>query len=432
MYDWLVGAIGAGGTLGLVFGGLLLLFLLSLGVLSWQVRRLKKSYSVPVVPYGEVQAAAVAAAVANFGKQPPLGEEEKTTNEPRRLTLCDSVMIDDERRLVLIRRDDVEHLIMVGSAGDMVIEHNIPVEPPPLDAVSMLAIARAEETPFMMLDGHQEESQETAQQGLESATKAEEEAGETTVDTPFFSLDESPSPSETSPEALPVTEDDILSDRPSGDINLTHEGDLAAGVASLFPERVASALPNSLAVSPHLGLQQTVPPQAAPQEKPQGQIQGGQHDISALPREEPPLASYFAGGPKKTIETRPTVNPQPQTMPAAPSRPPLSEPTQAAASPALSLNPFIRATPPVGKEAAPVPSVEASDEQKEAATPTQSAPTPTVPAAPSSPSSPSFINSFLGFPLEQLTKTGTVSPASKAHSPLPSQPKAAELKAKDS
>lgn len=42
-----------------------------------------------------------------------------------RLAITDAASIDDRRRLVLVRRDDVEHLIMIGGATDMVIESDI-------------------------------------------------------------------------------------------------------------------------------------------------------------------------------------------------------------------------------------------------------------------------------------------------------------------
>jgi hypothetical protein len=55
----------------------------------------------------------------------------------RRLDIVEQANIDGRRRLVLIRRDDVEHLIMTGGPVDVVIETGIgerrasePREPP--------------------------------------------------------------------------------------------------------------------------------------------------------------------------------------------------------------------------------------------------------------------------------------------------------------
>lgn len=49
--------------------------------------------------------------------------------------------VDAKRRLALIRRDDVEHLVLLGPSGETVIERNIPAPPaqtsrPPVDAAS--------------------------------------------------------------------------------------------------------------------------------------------------------------------------------------------------------------------------------------------------------------------------------------------------------
>jgi flagellar protein FliO/FliZ len=51
-----------------------------------------------------------------------------------RLAVIDATAVDSRRRLVLIRRDNVEHLVMIGGPSDVVIEQNIvravPVSPP--------------------------------------------------------------------------------------------------------------------------------------------------------------------------------------------------------------------------------------------------------------------------------------------------------------
>lgn len=48
----------------------------------------------------------------------------------RRLAVVDVTPLDTKRRLVLVRRDGVEHLVLLGSAGDLVIERGIPVAHP--------------------------------------------------------------------------------------------------------------------------------------------------------------------------------------------------------------------------------------------------------------------------------------------------------------
>ncbi|UNE55229.1 flagellar biosynthetic protein FliO [Bartonella machadoae] len=42
-----------------------------------------------------------------------------------RLTLCETIAIDRTRRLVLIRCDDKEHLLLIGGVTDIVVESNI-------------------------------------------------------------------------------------------------------------------------------------------------------------------------------------------------------------------------------------------------------------------------------------------------------------------
>src|SRR4051794_2179532 len=42
-----------------------------------------------------------------------------------RLAVVDSAPVDQRRRLVIIRRDNVEHLLMIGGLTDFVVEQNI-------------------------------------------------------------------------------------------------------------------------------------------------------------------------------------------------------------------------------------------------------------------------------------------------------------------
>ena len=48
----------------------------------------------------------------------------------RRLNVVDSVMIDPKRSLVIVRRDNVEHLILTGGPQDLVVESGIPTDRP--------------------------------------------------------------------------------------------------------------------------------------------------------------------------------------------------------------------------------------------------------------------------------------------------------------
>ncbi len=47
-----------------------------------------------------------------------------------RIAVIDAVRVDRRRTLILVRRDNVEHLVMIGGPKDLVIEANIMREPP--------------------------------------------------------------------------------------------------------------------------------------------------------------------------------------------------------------------------------------------------------------------------------------------------------------
>lgn len=57
----------------------------------------------------------------------------------KRLAIVEVAAVDAKRRLVLVRRDDREHLILLGASQDVVVEAGIPArgEPPrPLKAAT--------------------------------------------------------------------------------------------------------------------------------------------------------------------------------------------------------------------------------------------------------------------------------------------------------
>jgi hypothetical protein len=51
-------------------------------------------------------------------------------NRKTRLAVMDAAAVDSHRRLVLVRRDDVEHLILIGGPTDVVVEQNIRLQTP--------------------------------------------------------------------------------------------------------------------------------------------------------------------------------------------------------------------------------------------------------------------------------------------------------------
>lgn len=74
----------------------------------------------------------VAAAVAVYRKL--RGQPMSFSISPRtprhRISVVDTAVIDRQHRLVLVRRDSVEHLILIGGSRDMVVESNIPAAQP--------------------------------------------------------------------------------------------------------------------------------------------------------------------------------------------------------------------------------------------------------------------------------------------------------------
>ena len=84
-----------------------LIFVLALiGVLAWLARR-----------YG------------------PGGRMAMAPGRNRRLAIVETRPLDGRRRLVLVRRDDVEHLLLLGAGGEVVVETGIPAgtDAPPAD-----------------------------------------------------------------------------------------------------------------------------------------------------------------------------------------------------------------------------------------------------------------------------------------------------------
>lgn len=54
-----------------------------------------------------------------------LGMPTLSRNRPRRLRVVEIVALDPRRRLVLVRRDDREHLLLIGGPTDLAVEAGI-------------------------------------------------------------------------------------------------------------------------------------------------------------------------------------------------------------------------------------------------------------------------------------------------------------------
>ncbi len=94
MFDTL---FGADVSPALKFFILFVIVLALIGVIAWLVRR--------------------------FGAN-PFGGSSARGRQPR-LAVVDAAEVDARRKLVIIRRDNVEHLLMIGGPTDVVVEQNI-------------------------------------------------------------------------------------------------------------------------------------------------------------------------------------------------------------------------------------------------------------------------------------------------------------------
>lgn len=79
------------------------------------------------------------------GGLPPRGARHRGP----RLAVLDTAAVDQRRRLILVRRDDVEHLIMIGGPTDLVIESRIGAEPVGSEAPQPVEAPVAIPTPEM-------------------------------------------------------------------------------------------------------------------------------------------------------------------------------------------------------------------------------------------------------------------------------------------
>jgi len=89
-----------------------------------------------------------AALLRRFGPMSPMTRMGRAGR--RRLQIVEAAMVDPRRRLMLVRRDDREHLLLIGGTHDLVVETGIvppdppaalePGEPSPPDGPSFRAI----------------------------------------------------------------------------------------------------------------------------------------------------------------------------------------------------------------------------------------------------------------------------------------------------
>ncbi|MBN9254535.1 MULTISPECIES: flagellar biosynthetic protein FliO [unclassified Mesorhizobium] len=68
-------------------------------------------------------------------------------NRKTRLAVMDATAVDSHRRLVLVRRDDIEHLLLIGGPTDVVVERDIRLAAPRRPALTGEAVAQPAQAP---------------------------------------------------------------------------------------------------------------------------------------------------------------------------------------------------------------------------------------------------------------------------------------------
>ena len=86
------------------------------------------------------------ALVRRFGLGGALRLGQNVGRRGRRLSVVEIAPIDARRRLVLVRRDDVEHLILLGANSEILIEDGIPAKQP--DTVDQATDGRSTRVDF--------------------------------------------------------------------------------------------------------------------------------------------------------------------------------------------------------------------------------------------------------------------------------------------
>ena len=83
--------------------------------------------------------------LATLAKRFGLGYATSATKGRRRLAVSEVIPLDGKRKLVLLRRDSTEHLVILGPSSEILVEGNIAA--PVTDFAAAAADAAAKQTP---------------------------------------------------------------------------------------------------------------------------------------------------------------------------------------------------------------------------------------------------------------------------------------------
>ena len=274
-----------------------------------------------------------------------IGGDKARGRQPR-LAVIDAAAVDSRRRLILIRRDNVEHLMMIGGPSDVLIEQNI---------VRAVPVAPAREAPPTRGPG------ETVTRGtdLVRPEPPPRPAADTTWSPPALPeavrsrTEPAPRPIEPTrplPESLLPPRgsmSDVRSPAPRASADLQPvEVRQSPPTADVNLSDMAQRLEAALRRPGQAPEPRAEPPRAAPVARP-----------TAPPRTVPAPESIMPPIPRVTPPRPVSPPPEPAPPPVARSAPPPSVPPPAApppSAPAPSVEP-LRAPDPAPTQAAPQP-----------------------------------------------------------------------------
>jgi flagellar protein FliO/FliZ len=244
-----------------------------------------------------------------------LGTNTQRGRMPR-LAVIDAAAVDGRRRLVLVRRDNVEHLLMIGGPSDIVVEPNIVRAMPSRDQMAAQRSAAAEQAPRIAPLPDPAWSDEAARADLRS--------------TDAFDHHAEPQMPEPPPRSSrPSFADDIR--RPAPPPMPERRSDPLTGFA---PESISG---RAEPASPRLPRAEPMMPRPQrPGEPPKGpSVREAQPVREAAVREAPPIREALPGREAPPVRETPPVREAPQARAperaAAPPPPPPPAPPPAPA-----------------------------------------------------------------------------------------------------
>lgn len=246
------------------------------------------------------------------GKRFAMGGERGRGRQPR-LGLVDVYDLDRQRQLVLLRRDNVEHLVMLGGPNDCVIESNI-VRAPHGRAMT----PPATEIPF----------ERAPEQAIPAQTTYQPSVSQGVPPHAAVSM-------AAAPVAAAATAQSAAPEASAA----------STGVPAPTPEPAPQPMQGGVPIQ---GTEAPAPPIAAPEPEPAGAQPRSHPAAEAKP--EPRRGLFGFGQPRETQAAEkpaPQFPPRPRTTPVAPDNPPPYPPRRTA--------PNLSDTPPQSTEAPGIP-----------------------------------------------------------------------------